>query len=381
MESKAKVVNKYKHCKKCSNNINPKTSPKTYFNERLYDASAIIKSNQKKNRKKIKEDEFDILKYKDYKLLLEKNYNVNQLKKILKHYKQKVSGNKDEKIYRLWNYLKYSFFALKIQKQYRKWIIKNLIKMKGKGLKNRDKCVNEYDCLSLQPMKEINFEQFYSFEEDGFLYGFDICSLYNLVKFSLKESKKPLNPFTRKPFTSNIVENMMRIIYISITILKKDVKIVRDMDKLESMPLKQKVKQKAITIFQKIDNHGFITDVSWFMNLSRLRLCRFIKELREVWNYRLQIPDATKRKICPPTGRPFCDIEWASVSIENNSNKDILRKKVLMVLDRMLSGVDSDSKHLGSHYILGCLTLVNVDAATAMPWLFQSFMYQGPIIT
>ena len=59
----------------------------------------------------------------------------------------------------------------------------------------------------------IENNQFYSFEEDGFLYGFDICSLYNLVKFSLKESKKPLNPFTRKPFASNIVENMMRIIY------------------------------------------------------------------------------------------------------------------------------------------------------------------------
>ena len=58
-----------------------------------------------------------------------------------------------------------------------------------------------------------------------------------------------------------------------------------------------------------------------------------------------------------------------------------MRKKVLMVLEKMLSGVDDDSKHLGSHYILGCLTLVNVNAATAMPWLFQSFMYQGPIIT
>ena len=160
-------------------------SPKTYFNERLYDDSSTIKSNQIKNRKKIKDNDFDILKYKDYKLLLEKNYNVNQLKRVLKYYKQKVSGNKDEKIYRLWNYLKYSYFALKIQKKYRGYFIKRIYKLKGPGLYNREKCVNEYDCLSLQPVKNINFDQFYSFEENNFIYAFDICSLYNLIKYSL----------------------------------------------------------------------------------------------------------------------------------------------------------------------------------------------------
>ena len=357
-------------CKSCK-------SPKTYFNEKLFDTKKIIKLNQKKNGKKMNDEDFEILDFKDYKKLLERKYNCNQLKKMLKRYKQKVSGNKDEKIYRLWNFLKYSYFASKLQKIYRRYITNKLIKLKGNGLLNRNKCVNEYDCLSLQPIKDISFDQFYSFEEDNFLYGFDLCSVYNLVKFNLKDNKKPLNPFTRKAFTTKVIENMMKIVWLS-SILKRNVKILRDVEKEENIPLKQRVKQKAVTIFQKMDNHGFITDVNWFMNLSRLRLCRFIKELREVWNYRLQIPDETKRKICPPNGRPFCDIEWQAVMIENAGNKDILRKKVLKVLERMLSGVDDDSKHLGSHYILGCLTLVNVNAATAMPWLFQSFMYQGP---
>ena len=35
-------------------------------------------------------------------------------------------------------------------------------------------------------------------------------------------------------------------------------------------------------------------------------------------------------------------------------------------------GVDSDSKSLGAYYILGALTLVNVNTAISLPWLFQS---------
>ena len=36
-------------------------------------------------------------------------------------------------------------------------------------------------------------------------------------------------------------------------------------------------------------------------------------------------------------------------------------------------GIDRDSKSLGCYYVLGCLTLVNIDAATSLPWLFESF--------
>ena len=36
------------------------------------------------------------------------------------------------------------------------------------------------------------------------------------------------------------------------------------------------------------------------------------------------------------------------------------------------SGINHDSRALGAYYVLACLTLVNEDAATAMPWLYQS---------
>ena len=74
---------------------------------------------KKKKGKKVKEADFNIIEMKNYKTLLDNNYNVKQLKAICKHYKLKVSGNKDEKIYRIYNYLKFSHFAIKIQKIFR----------------------------------------------------------------------------------------------------------------------------------------------------------------------------------------------------------------------------------------------------------------------
>ena len=42
---------------------------------------------------------------------------------------------------------------------------------------------------------------------------------------------------------------------------------------------KKKLEFKIISIFQKIDEHGFITNINWFNSLSRNELLRYIREL------------------------------------------------------------------------------------------------------
>ena len=57
-------------------------------------------------------------------------------------------------------------------------------------------------------------------------------------------------------------------------------------------------------------------------------------------------------------------------------NIDELRKHVLDIMENFINvGVDKDSKHLGASYVLSALTLVNNDAATALPWLYQAVCY------
>jgi hypothetical protein len=49
---------------------------------------------------------------------------------------------------------------------------------------------------------------------------------------------------------------------------------------------------------------------------------------------------------------------------------------ILHVLEKFVnSGADTDNKSLGAYYVLGALTLVNENAATSLPWLFQSVSY------
>ncbi|GAG15474.1 unnamed protein product, partial [marine sediment metagenome] len=39
---------------------------------------------------------------------------------------------------------------------------------------------------------------------------------------------------------------------------------------------------------------------------------------------------------------------------------------------------DRNNQALGAFYILGSITLVNVDAAIALPWLYESVYYLQP---
>jgi hypothetical protein len=49
---------------------------------------------------------------------------------------------------------------------------------------------------------------------------------------------------------------------------------------------------------------------------------------------------------------------------------------MLEIMEKLVNcGIDRDSKSLGAYYVLGALTLVNTEAATSLPWLFQSVNY------
>ena len=97
-----------------------------------------------------------------------------------------------------------------------------------------------------------------------------------------------------------------------------------------------------------------------------------MRELADIWNYRAQIEIQMKRNICPPNGDPFRNLSMNYIG----SEQDIcnIRKVILEVLEKFVNnGIDKDSKALGACYVLGALTIVNEDAATSLPWLFQSF--------
>lgn len=340
------------------------TSPKTFIRKNIFDQNIILQ----KKRKKIKEEDFKILNFNEYEHVLKYNYNVQQLKQMCRFYKQKISGNKKELVFLIFNYLKYSYYTEKIQKIFKGYIVRKLFKLKGPALINRKLCVNDRDFLTFDSTKDISNDQFFSYKDvDNFVYGFDICSLYNM----LNEYNK--NPYNRRNFPKNLKNDIIKIIKLSKSLnIKINISLGND---IEELSYEKKIELKTVDIFQIIDNSGFITNKEWFLSLDRLRLKRYLRELQDIWNYRSQISNDIRRKINPQHGDPFFGF---NVHVLLHKSKEVLQNRILDIIKIFITaGEDSDSRSLGIYYVLGAFTIVNNNAAQALPWLYESFYYQN----
>ena len=325
-----------------------------------------------KNTQKIINENIVIPTTKTINYLSVYNYSINQLKEIAKYYNLKTTGTKLELLLKIYSYLHFNLNVIKIQTIFRRWLVKKYIQMHGPAAKNRELCVNTEDLITLDPIIDIPFHQFFSYKDvDGFIYGFNICSLYNLIT-KTTETKQILNPYNRNVIEPKTVQKIHSIIKLS-KIYNINVQITYEDDSV-NLPIEKTLELKALTIFQNINALGNYSDSKWFLELNRTQLIRFLRELCDIWNYRAQIQFEIKKKIIPPLGNPFNQIQLSQINTETNIF--IIKKNILSILEKFVnSGVDVDSKTLGSYYVLGALTLVNENAANALPWLFQSFEY------
>jgi len=326
-----------------------------------------------KKKKKISKIEFEIPQYVHYNKLLKLNYNTKQLKEILKHYKQKSSGNKNQLIVRCYFFLKLSHCAIKIQKNFRGSITRQFISLGGEGLKNYKICTNSIDFLTLEKLETIKKGNFFSFkDEDGFIYGFQFSSIYNLI---LKAKAHPLNPFNRKIITNNIIKKINRRLQLAY-VLKRELQInINNQD--HTISKEQKFQFRILAAFQQMDELGNYTNQEWFSSLNKFKLIRFVKELIDIWCYRAQLTFDTKKRIYPPIGNLFSGIK---VGMLINKNEEKVRKISLTIIENLINkGIDHSSKSLGAFYVLAALTLVNSDAASALPWLYESVRHNTQI--
>jgi hypothetical protein len=230
---------------------------------------------------------------------------------------------------------------------------------------NREICNNQIDFFTMENMKDLKFNQFISYkDEDGFVYGFDMVSLYNLI---LKSGSK--NPYNRKILPETVLRNIKSIMKLSKLLnIEVDVEIKNN---LQEITPEKTTELRVLELFQNIDSLGNYTSPVWFHSLNRNQLFRLMIELRDIWNYRAQLSIDIKRAICPPYGDPFHNTNITDIRTENDLDK--VKKMVLVILEKLVNtGIDQDSKTLGAYYVLSALTLVSENAATSLPWLYQS---------
>lgn len=301
------------------------------------------------------------------------NYSVSELRQFLKSHNLYVSGTKKVLHDRLFLWLTTSKNAVKIQSFFRGHLVRSVyIKFKTYQGMIKD-CINEQDFCSFEPLADIDkFQLICVKDPDGPVYGFDICSVCQ-YKRNLEFGVELTNPYTRNKFPSSFFSDLTRIVYASKhNIISTIVDIKPDPD-VESLSFEKKVELRALSLFQHMNSLGNYSEASWYLYLSRRRVIRMIQELYDIWQFRLNIQQETKRAICPPTGNPF----GSSLEVRILDMTDIeLKNFVLGILESFVfNGVDRDSQHLGSFYVLGALSLVSSTAAEACPWLFHSFVY------
>jgi hypothetical protein len=348
-------------------------SKKEYLEEYL---STIFENKKKdffvdkKSNKKFIDLNSEIPKFKEHVFFLENNYNLSHLKNISKYYKLKISGNKQELIKRIHLHLLLSFYILKIQKIMRGFIQRKYNSCRGPAFMKRALCNNSYDFFTMDEIKDIPTNQFFSYKDtDGFIYGFDIISLYNLI---YKSNGNLQNPYNRRTIENNVINTFKHLFRLS-KILKMPINTEIQNIELE-ISAEKTVELNVLDLFQRIDILGNYSNPSWFLSLNGNQLIRFIRELIDIWAYRAQLTMEVKRMICPPNGDPFSNISL--YSLQHYANITELRKSILKYLDKLInSGINNEYKSLGAYYVLSALTLVNSDAANAMPWLYQSVAY------
>ena len=327
----------------------------------------------KKKKSKIHENDFYIIEMKEHYLMKQYDYNVSQLKRIAKNYKIKVSGNKNELRKRIYKYLHDSWYSIIIQKYLRRYYVKQFLKLKGPAILNRTLCTNTQDFYSLLNINEIEFNNFISFNNDNTVFGYEITSLL----YYLKSNKNVIkNPYTGIIFSEEEINTLNRVIKMT-NVLYPDL----DLKSVEKDIIQQQksqpdnIKNKYISICQKIDELGHYSQINWFYTLSNRQIIRFIRELRDIWIYRAQLTDESKKKICHPHGKPFSFIE-SQITIIHTWNIRTLHNIVIRLCENFLfNSLNDEHAGLGAFYILGALTIVNNDAANALPWLFQSVMH------
>jgi hypothetical protein len=374
----------------------------------------------------------------DYKVIDLKKM-CSDIQREYKYKKMKTTGTKVEMKQNIYNFYNQTFHSIKIQLKFKSHLRRKITLLRGPALKNREICINETDFYTLDPIREIPDAQFYSYEEmcgeKVCCYGFDIASICNLIlndngvtsvanlNYRLVWTASS-NPYNRSTIPHNIILDILKIIKLDRILNSKSNKsensknknskknnnnwhemnnggndnIVLDGDAgngsgninggesgnivitlpQDVLTPQQRYRQNVLHLFQNIDLLGHYSDPDWFLNLTYQQHITFLRELMDIWNYRAELSYNARVSIYPPYGNPFPQhiTGWlthqfyAYLTVENIVNIN------MTIIERLTTtAVQESDRCLGANFVLCALTLVSIPAREALPWLYQSVMY------
>jgi len=354
---------------KCIKSKSSYSEIKTHKDIFNYIHKQFVTENDLKHLIKIKENTFKIPTEKEYNHLIRYNYSLTMLKSICEHYGISKTGNKYELSKKIYMFLYSTYSIVKIQTLFRTFLKYKLDMLHGPALIDKNICVNDTDFLTMEQLKDIPDTHFYSFkDEDNMIYGFDMSSILNAIN----KDNHFRNPYNRKTLPlSKIMNDIHHIMRLNIILkLNNEDSENTNQNTIFNLPIHKQIQLKFLSICQKLDELGNYTDVNWFNNLSAIKIIKFLHELQDIWIYRAQLSFATKQEICPE-GDPFNGFLYNYG--ENILTIEDLKIKMIKIIEKFIhKGINNNAQILGASYVLSALTLVNENAAQAMPWFYFS---------
>jgi hypothetical protein len=296
-------------------------------------------------------------------------YYVAQIKKSLKYYNiSKIPKGKKKELETLLityfeNLNSYSIYTkeiLTIQNTFRNYNNNKKIKTQGPGIINKHKCQNHEDFYTLDNINEIEDKYFFSYDQHGHIYFFDIRSFHKLINADCK------NPYTREDIPKYAIESFKH----RQLELKTNNIIIEEIE-TPQLTKDQLFNAKVISIFQKIDLLNVSasgTDTKWFTDLNILQLKILYKVLEDIWNYRAELSLTKKKEIVP--NNDMFPIHVNDIYYITKKRK--LQKIILKEMDKLVSSSpNNDDRMTGAYFILTALVEVSPQCMESLPWLIQ----------
>ncbi len=218
------------------------------------DKEPVIKTKNNKTKTKCEKLKPSEISFHNYKILEHEkfaDYKVAELKGMcaiiqrdFDYKKIKLTGTKNELRQNVYQFYNYSFHCIKIQLKFNRFLRRKLNKLRGPALNDREICINETDFYSLDPIRDIPNQQFFSYEEiradddeksnlnKSCYYGFDIASIYNLIlsdngvenEYALNRRlifNESNNPYNRNKIPHHVIRDILKIIKLDRILSRK----------------------------------------------------------------------------------------------------------------------------------------------------------------
>jgi hypothetical protein len=250
-----------------------------------------------------------------------------------------------------------------------RWISRCLvfrnIRKGGPAFYVRDQLVNDTDFVSMDPLVSLNSEYFFSYTEAKQLYGFDLRSIYTLI-----QQTNPLNPYTRSPIPITVTDHVRKRV-MTLEALKLPVHWVP----IEPLTPEQQTRMRIVDLFTIINELNYYSTPDWFFEMDAAAHRRFYIELHSIWSVRAGLSEEQKQMIVPNHGtRLFRTTIVGEMTAEGMARLNASTMRIFVS-----SAINVHDRVLGAMYIVSALTLVNLNAKAAYPWLYES-VYEPPPI-